>query len=63
MVEAIVRVVEEEGIEYLYLGTRGMGGVKKFFLGSISDGVARKAPCSVHLIKEKDPVANPPEKE
>jgi nucleotide-binding universal stress UspA family protein len=33
------------------IGSRGLGGIKGFFLGSVSDRVADKASCPVLIIK------------
>jgi nucleotide-binding universal stress UspA family protein len=36
----------------LVIGTRGRGGIKRAFLGSVSDYVVRNAPCPVVVIGE-----------
>ncbi len=36
----------------LILGSRGRGGLKRAFLGSVSDYVVRNAPCSVIVSRE-----------
>jgi nucleotide-binding universal stress UspA family protein len=38
----------------LVIGSRGRGGLKRAFLGSVSDYVVRNAPCSVIVSKETE---------
>lgn len=38
--DKIVETAEEEGFDLIVLGHRGLGKVKAFFLGSVSDRVA-----------------------
>ena len=47
----IVRQAEEWKAELVVVGARGLGMVKRLLLGSISDAVARHAPCSVLIVK------------
>jgi len=46
-VQAIVNLAEEEKSDLIVMGTRGLGGVKKVFLGSVANGVVHYAKCSV----------------
>ncbi|RLB12569.1 MAG: hypothetical protein DRG39_01580 [Deltaproteobacteria bacterium] len=52
----IVRIAEENDFDYLVLGTRGMGALKRFFLGSVADKVVHQAhlPVVVTRIIEKE---------
>lgn len=50
-VEAISRVAEEEKVDLIVLGSRGMGGFQRFLLGSVSDGVAHHAHCPVLIVR------------
>jgi len=47
----IVRQAEEWKAELVVVGARGLGTVKRLLLGSISDAVARHAPCPVLIVK------------
>src|SRR5215470_12708448 len=47
----IVRQAEAWGADLIVLGARGLGGVKRFLLGSVSDAVARNAHCAVLVVK------------
>jgi nucleotide-binding universal stress UspA family protein len=50
-VEVISRVAEEEKVDLIVLGSRGMGGFQRFLLGSVSDGVAHHAHCPVLIVR------------
>lgn len=47
--EEIIRLVEKEVVDMIVMGCRGVGAVKRFFLGSVSEYVTRhsKVPCVV----------------
>lgn len=46
----IVDIAEKGNYDVIVLGKRGHGRVKRFLLGSVSDGVSYKAKCSVLLV-------------
>ena len=53
--EEIVRVGEEIGAGLIVMGSRGLGGIRRALMGSVSDGVMRHAHCPVLVVrKEKD---------
>jgi nucleotide-binding universal stress UspA family protein len=53
--EEIVRVAEEIGAGLIVMGSRGLGGMRRALMGSVSDGVMRHAHCPVLVVrKEKD---------
>ena len=53
--EEIVRVAEEIGAGLVVMGSRGLGGIRRALMGSVSDGVMRHAHCPVMVVrKEKD---------
>ena len=45
--DAIVDVAEACGADLIVVGNRGMGGVKRFVLGSVPNKISHHAPCSV----------------
>ncbi|MDD4363470.1 MAG: universal stress protein [Atribacterota bacterium] len=48
----IVKVAKEEGFDMIVIGSRGIGGLKKFLLGSVSNAVVQEAEgCSVLVVK------------
>jgi len=51
--DKIVRVAEKENHDLIVLGSRGLGTVKRFLLGSVSDDVSHKAKCSVLIVPAK----------
>jgi len=51
VVDAIVQFAEKEKVELIVVGTRGLSGLKKLILGSVSSGVVSQAPCSVLVVK------------
>ena len=49
--EEILKAYEENNIELVVIGSRGLGGIKAFFLGSVSSRVSRYAKCPVLIVK------------
>lgn len=49
--DTICRETEEGEYDLVILGSRGLGGFKKFFLGSVSNRVANYAQSSVLIVK------------
>lgn len=49
--DEIVAVAKEGNFDVVVMGCQGLGGIAKFFLGSVSDRVANQAPCPVLIIK------------
>lgn len=49
--DAICRVAEEEGVDLIVLGSRGLHGVERFLMGSVSTRVAQHAHCSVLIAR------------
>lgn len=47
----IVQVAEERPTDLIVLGARGLGPIKRFFLGSVSLAVVRYAPCPVVIVR------------
>jgi nucleotide-binding universal stress UspA family protein len=51
--DVIVGVAEKGNHDLIVLGSRGLGAVKRFLLGSVSDDVSYKAKCSVLIVPAK----------
>ena len=49
--DKIVETANEGAFDLIVIGSRGLGGIKGFVLGSISDRVADEAPCPVLIVK------------
>ncbi|MEB1805858.1 MAG: universal stress protein [Bacillaceae bacterium] len=47
----IIEFAEKKEVDLIVLGNRGLGGIKRFFLGSVSFHVVQKAPCDVFVVK------------
>jgi nucleotide-binding universal stress UspA family protein len=43
----IVRIAAEEGVDMIVLGTHGRSGISRMLMGSVAEGVVRRAPCPV----------------
>jgi len=50
----ILAVGEEVGTGLIVLGSRGLGGVKRALMGSVSDSVMRHAHCPVLVVRNED---------
>lgn len=49
--EVLIDVAEEQGAQLIVLGDRGLGAVKRFLLGSVSNKLAHHAPCNVLIVR------------
>ena len=48
----IINVARDEGFDMIVIGSRGLSGLKKAFLGSVSNAVVQEAKdCSVLIVK------------
>jgi nucleotide-binding universal stress UspA family protein len=50
----IVDLAEEIEAGLVVLGSRGLGGVKRALMGSVSHSVVRHAHCSVLVVRRQD---------
>ena len=50
----ILRVAEEEHVEFIVTGTRGMGKVRRTLLGSVSDHVLHHSHVPVLICKSEE---------
>jgi nucleotide-binding universal stress UspA family protein len=49
--ERIVSVAEEIGAGLIAMGSRGLGGIRRALMGSVSDSVVRHAHCPVLIVR------------
>ncbi|WP_160847481.1 universal stress protein [Pontibacillus yanchengensis] len=47
----IAKYAKEHDIEMIIIGSRGLGNVRGFFLGSVSHRVVQQADCQVMIVK------------
>ena len=50
----IVRLAEEIGAGLIVMGSRGLGGIRRALMGSISDSVVRHAHCPVLVVRQEE---------
>ena len=48
----ICRIAEEVGADVIVVGSHGRSGIKRFFLGSVSEHVVLHAPCPVLVVRD-----------
>jgi nucleotide-binding universal stress UspA family protein len=51
----ITAVAEEIGAGLIVVGSRGLGGLRRAMLGSVSDAVVRHAHCPVLVVRKEEP--------
>jgi nucleotide-binding universal stress UspA family protein len=51
--QQIVRVAEKIGAGLIVMGSRGLGGVRRALMGSVSDSVVRHAHCPVLVVRHE----------
>jgi nucleotide-binding universal stress UspA family protein len=49
--EVIIEVANEQQADLIVVGSRGLTGIKRFLLGSVSNKVSHHAPCSVMIVR------------
>ncbi len=49
--EQIVALAEEIGAGLIVMGNRGLGGLRRLLMGSVSDSVVRHAHCPVMIVR------------
>jgi nucleotide-binding universal stress UspA family protein len=50
----IISIARENDIDMIVLGSHGRTGIVHMMMGSVSEKVVRKAPCSVLTVKKTD---------
>jgi nucleotide-binding universal stress UspA family protein len=48
----IVRLSEDLGVGTIVIGSRGLGGLRRTLMGSVSESVVRHAHCPVFVVRE-----------
>lgn len=51
--DSLVEAAREARADLLVVGSHGRGPVKRLFLGSVSEGVLRQAPCPVLVVPDQ----------
>ena len=51
----IVALAEEIGVGLIVMGSRGLGGMRRTLLGSVSEYVVRHAHCRVLVVRQEKP--------
>jgi len=54
--ESVCKYAKDKGVDIIYVGTRGLGTIQRFFLGSFSNYVVSHAECDVMLVKHDPPL-------
>jgi nucleotide-binding universal stress UspA family protein len=49
--DILVREAKQWNADCIFLGAKGLRGIRSFLLGSVSAGVAARAPCSVEVVR------------
>ena len=50
--QEIVKLAEEIGAGLIVMGSRGLGGMKRTLMGSVSDSIVRHAHCPVLVVRK-----------
>ncbi|MGH2812072.1 MAG: universal stress protein, partial [Actinomycetota bacterium] len=48
--DIVVAVAQREAVDLIVVGNRGMGGGKRFILGSVPNNVSHHAPCDLLIV-------------
>jgi len=51
--EEILRAAERHHVDLIVMGSKGLTGLDRYLLGSVSRKVARHAPCSVLVVRSR----------
>lgn len=51
----LVRLCREKSVHTIFLGSTGLSGLAETIFGSVAARVARKAPCSVMVVRDQAP--------
>jgi nucleotide-binding universal stress UspA family protein len=50
--QAILDVADEQGADLIVVGSRGLSGIQRFLLGSVSQKVSAHARCNVMIVRD-----------
>ncbi|MCD5416012.1 universal stress protein, partial [Candidatus Bipolaricaulota bacterium] len=50
-VETIVKIADEENVDVIVIGARGLTGLDRILLGSVAEKVSALAPCAVLIVR------------
>ena len=53
---AVVEVAEQEGVDFIVMGTHGRSGLSRLLMGSVAEAIVRKAKCPVLTVKHPGPL-------
>jgi len=53
---AVVEVAEQEGADFIVMGTHGRSGLSRLLMGSVAEAIVRKAKCPVLTVKHPGPL-------
>ncbi len=59
----IVALAEEIGAGLIVVGSRGLGGIRRALMGSVSDSVVRHAHCPVLVVRKEEPHKEEPDED
>jgi len=49
--DKLIQLAKDESFDLIVIGSRGLGSIARFFLGSVSDKVSHHATCSVLIAR------------
>ena len=51
--QTIIEVAQEQGADLIVVGARGLTGLERFLLGSVSAKLSHHAPCTVMIVRDE----------
>jgi len=61
--DVVAAIAAERDVDLIVCGTRGLGALGRFLLGSFTQRLLHVAPCAVLAVPDRGPVAKEPEPE
>ena len=53
--DMLISIAEAQHADLVVLGNRGMGGLRRFVLGSVPDRIAHRCPCNLLIVDTENP--------